>query len=74
MIDESVIGQLVKKAVKRKGLKLGEVAVESPFGRPSEIRFFKDRLKSSNWDNSILFLSVLVIIFRLELSYPRPVV
>jgi len=26
MIDESVIGQLVKKAVKRKGLKLGEVA------------------------------------------------
>ena len=53
MIDESVIGQLVKKAVKRKGLKLGEVAVESPFGRPSEIRFFKDRLKSSK---AIIFL------------------
>ena len=42
MIDESVIGQLVKKAVKRKGIKLGEVAVESPFGRPSEIRWDED--------------------------------
>ena len=42
MIDESVLGQLVKKAVKRKGIKLGEVAVESPFGRPSEIRWDED--------------------------------
>ena len=42
MVDGSVLGQIVKKSVKRKGIKLGEVAVESPFGRPSEIRWDED--------------------------------